>query len=148
MIYLSIELFVNKKNTGMKYRAAECCFPRVHNLRIMPKVEAKNFKRPTVCSCGFFSQSMISWYTTKRSAQTPTGGGMFQRTASLGEKLTTAELGPCFFFSTATVCCDIHVCGLSERKEYIYCSIYIFKKNVNIGQRCSSLRTVQSHERW
>lgn len=111
----------------------------------MPKVEAKNFKRPTVCSCGFSSQSMISEHTTnseaRRSAQTPTGGGAFQR----AEK----SLGSAFSSQLQQFVVTFTLCGLSERKKKKYgvytVVIYIFKKNVNIGQRCSSLHTVQSH---
>lgn len=50
---------------------------------------------------GFQPVEMISRYTansqTKPSAQTPTGSGMFQRNASLREKLKAVELGLCFF---------------------------------------------------
>lgn len=98
----------------------------------------------TVCSCGF-SAPMISRYPanseTKRSAQTPTEGGMTQRTASLREKLGTVELGLCFIFSTFT-----YVDSL-KKKYGAYNVVFISsRKNVNTGPRCSSLHTVQSHE--
>lgn len=72
-----------------------------------------------------------------------------QTSASFREKPKTVILRIDVFFSTARFHCDIHVCALTEKKKgraYILCTIYRFQKNVNIGQRCSSLRNVQGHE--
>lgn len=106
-------------------------------------LEAKNLQVTCSEQLWVFSQWMISTHTAKSgthpSTQTATGGGMFQRTACFREKLKTVKLGLWFSFQ-----CDIHVCRLTEKG--IYCSIYSFKKNVNIGLRCSSLHTVQSNE--
>lgn len=145
VIYLSIELSV-KKNSGVKYRAAECCFPRVHYLSIMPKVEAEILQ--VTYSVEFFSQSMVSRCTTNSEEKNTRLRHPLEVACFRELHLTTAELRLCSFFSTATICRDIHVYvdSLKEKLWSIYCSIYILKKNVNIGQRCSSLHTVQSHE--
>lgn len=68
VIYLSIELSV-KKNSGVKYRAAEYCFPRVHYLSIMPKVEAKKLQATYSVLLWVF-QSMVSRCTTNSEEKT------------------------------------------------------------------------------
>lgn len=86
-----------------------------------------------------FQPKMISRYTVYSETK---GSDAYWRGCNL--KSSPARALP--FPNCNNVLCHSHTWTHCRKKKSRVCvCIYIFKKNVNIGQRCSSLHTVQSH---
>lgn len=77
---------------------------------------------------------MISTYTanseTKPSTQTPTGSGMFQRTASKRKSLKQLKLGLYFFFSTASFVATFMYVDSLKKKYRVYTVVFIVSRKM------------------